>query len=420
MKIGQFSEQFHVTPETIRFYINKGLLIPMARHGRYVFSNQDMEDMETLLKLKAMRFSLSDIHRMLSLKRLSNLDSAEELHDYVNILKKQKKLLTREKKQLEEIISDLNHEITHVAGKHTGKANRLTGVPLSFLPYLACPHCQNRLSISNCQIEGDQILHGMLSCACGYQAQIQNGIIIGQPGEISIFDGPDIERNCYRMMSPDLITLMQKNYLWMLERLEKCQPKGKLILEDHINDYCICHANFEFMEKDAYYILTDKFPEIVAMYKSLIDKMDLQRNVLYIAAGSHLLPLRERCIDIYIDMACNEYAIFHHGYSADPLARYFHEATCAVGAFWHFDLKSASMAELRRQYPENWEKNFDLYYFHQYLQQHWNRLIDFNELGSVTNSGEEDSFSYHIPGEKLYLTTYFAQGFQRQQNNKTR
>lgn len=414
MKIGEFSARFQAQPETVRFYVNKGLLIPVSKHGRYIFSAQDIEDMETLLKLKAMRFSLADIHRMLSLKRLSNLDSAEELHDYVNILKKQKKLLTREKKQLEEIISNLEHEITHAAGKHAGKVSRLTGVPLSFLPFLACPHCQSRLSISNCQIEEDQILNGMLTCACGYQATIQNGIIIGQPGEISIFDGPDVERNCYRMMSPSLITLMQKNYLWLLERLEKCQPKGKLILEDHINDYCICHANFEFMEKDAFYIITDKFPEIVAMYKGLIDKMNLERNVLYIAAGSHLLPLREHCVDIYIDMAVNEYAIFHHGYSTDPLARYFHQGTSAVGAFWHFDPRSASMAELRRQYPENWEKNFDIRYFRGYLQQRWQQLIDFEELGSVTDSGDEDSFSYHIPGEKLSLTTYYTRGFRQE------
>lgn len=413
MKIGEFSRHFDLSSETVRFYINKGLLVPISRNSRYNFSDQDMSDMEQILKLKSLRFSLADIHRIISLKRLSNLDSAEELRDYINILKKQKKLLTREKHELEAIISSLQYEIVTAAGKHTGAPPRISGVPLAFLSYLACPHCQDKLSVKNCHIEQEQIISGVLTCACGYTAAIQNGIVMGEQGEVSIYDGPDLERNCYRMMSPDLITLMQKDYLWMLDRLGQCETKGKLILEDFINDYCFCHANFEFLDPNAFYILSDKFPQIVSMYKGLIDRMNLPHQILYIAAGSHLLPLKEGCVDIYIDLACNEYAIFKPGYSTDPLARHFHSGTKAVGSFWYMDHRCATWRELQKQYPENWEHNFDLPYFKKHLSERWREIKKLEDIGFITDPGEEDSFSYHVNDDKLFLLSYFASGLNQ-------
>lgn len=412
MKIGEFSDSFSLSPETVRFYINKGLLVPTSRNGRYVFSQKDAEDMEELLKLKKLRFSLSDIHRIISLKRLSNLDSAEELRDYIAILQGHMRELKEDKSELEASIAELNHEIVTASGKHSGAARRVTGVPLAFLPYLACPRCQGKLSLTNCHIEQDQIISAQLNCGCGYEAAIHKGIILGEQGEVSVYDGPDLERNCYRMMSPGLITLMQKDYLWMLDQLAKGPTQGKIILEDFINDYCFCHANFDSLDPEALYILSDKFPQVVSMYKGLIDKMNLPHQILYIAAGSHLLPLREGCVDIYLDLACNEYAIFNPGYSMDPLLRHFHADTRAIGSFWYMDAHCATREELQRQYPESWEHNFDLPYFKDYLRRLWKQVPALTDVGYVTDPGEEDSFSYHVGGDKLYLLGYVAAGLK--------
>ncbi|GAB6281042.1 MAG: hypothetical protein STSR0007_11910 [Thermovirga sp.] len=199
----------------------------------------------------------------------------------------------------------------------------------------------------------------------------------------------------------------------MLERLNKCDTKGKLVLENFVNNYCFCYSNFEFMDKSSHYIVTDKYPEIVAVYKNLIEKLDLDLQVLYIAAGSHLLPLKNNCVDIYIDLdASNEYAIFHDGYAFDALARYFHKGTYAIGAFFSFRHGGLSDQELHRQYPETWEKSFDIAYFRKYLQENWEKTLDYDNVGYVTDSGEGESFSYHVGGEKLDLDTYFVNGFK--------
>lgn len=89
MKIGEFSEHFNLPFETVRYYINKGLLIPHVKNDRYSFAPKDIKDIELILKLKSFRFSLHDIHRIISLKRLSNLDNPNELNDYLSIMNHQ-------------------------------------------------------------------------------------------------------------------------------------------------------------------------------------------------------------------------------------------------------------------------------------------------------------------------------------------
>ena len=100
MKIGEFSDLFGLAPETVRYYVNKGLLVPVSKNERYDFDNVDVDDMRLLMKLKSFRFSLSEIHRIMSLRRLSNFDSKKELMDYIDILNHQKKNMLLEKKKI--------------------------------------------------------------------------------------------------------------------------------------------------------------------------------------------------------------------------------------------------------------------------------------------------------------------------------
>ena len=118
MKIGEFSDLFGLAPETVRYYVNKGLLVPVSKNERYDFDNVDVDDMRLLMKLKSFRFSLSEIHRIMSLRRLSNFDSKKELMDYIDILNHQKKNMLLEKKEIDSIINAIKHEIASATGKH--------------------------------------------------------------------------------------------------------------------------------------------------------------------------------------------------------------------------------------------------------------------------------------------------------------
>lgn len=73
MRIGKVSEKYHISVDNIYYYINYGLLVPPKPRGQYVFDEQTVRDLEWILGLKELDFSLREIHVILSLKRISGL-----------------------------------------------------------------------------------------------------------------------------------------------------------------------------------------------------------------------------------------------------------------------------------------------------------------------------------------------------------
>ena len=71
MKIGQVSRRYGISRDNLYYYINYGLLVPPRRNNQYVFDDDTLQDLEWILELKNMEYSLAEIHRILSLRRIS-------------------------------------------------------------------------------------------------------------------------------------------------------------------------------------------------------------------------------------------------------------------------------------------------------------------------------------------------------------
>lgn len=63
--IKSFAEMFDVTPRTIRFYEDKGLLTPTRANGVRVFGPQDRMRFEKIMRGKRLGFTLDDIKEVL-------------------------------------------------------------------------------------------------------------------------------------------------------------------------------------------------------------------------------------------------------------------------------------------------------------------------------------------------------------------
>ena len=63
--IKSFAEMFDVTPRTIRFYEDKGLLTPTRTNGVRVFSLHDRMRFEKIMRGKRLGFTLDDIKEVL-------------------------------------------------------------------------------------------------------------------------------------------------------------------------------------------------------------------------------------------------------------------------------------------------------------------------------------------------------------------
>ena len=90
MKIGQLAKKYNVSVESIRYYINIGLLIPEKKEKQYYFGKKNIEEVSLILRLKELHFTLKEIHQILSIRRISNLVDEEDIYDIVNIFEDKK------------------------------------------------------------------------------------------------------------------------------------------------------------------------------------------------------------------------------------------------------------------------------------------------------------------------------------------
>lgn len=97
--IGAFAKLTAVTERTLRFYDRKGLLKPSSRneHGHRFYSEQDLFQLQKILTLKYLDFSLEEIEQYLQ----------KHDEDFRHTLESQHELLLRKKKQLDQVLETI-------------------------------------------------------------------------------------------------------------------------------------------------------------------------------------------------------------------------------------------------------------------------------------------------------------------------
>ncbi len=220
------------------------------------------------------------------------------------------------------------------------------------------------------------IWKGTLSCSCGYQAEIRHGILMTPNKNQNLQDAPDLTRELYKDLPPDLISLFQRSYNHMLKAMKEAGLQNKVICETYINAWFFIHNHLEYLPKNSRYIIIDKYPETLLMYKRLIEKQAPDLEILYLADSSTCFPLKPGCIDLHLDFfaAMNTTFIMIPSYikSCSPIWRQRQTLSALI---FIFDHAPRSMKQLLSQYPESYYKNFDLEYFHTSLKKAGYQLL---------------------------------------------
>ncbi len=411
MKISDFANKFSTNINTVRYYVNSGLLIPEKRNKQYRFNDQNIEDMSLIKLLKQFDFSIGEIHDILSLVRFSRLTAKDDIYDYLSILDHKKSLLLAESNRIQQAILELekySKTVQKMANQQEKKLSTI-GVPIAFMNYICCPNCHTNLSFCDAQIENNQIMQAALTCDCGYKAAIINGILITEGRNISEYDSPDLDRKFYKDLPASWVSLFQKSYNWLNNRMQKMDLKNKIVYENHINCYFFLYTILGKLPKDALYIVSDKYLEVITLYKDLIEKQNLGYNILFIADSSHQLPLKKASIDLYIDYcSSNEYAFFN---TDDDLFTitipYLSPDAQILGTYFYFDPGSRSHHKLLQEYPTCLSQNYLLSHLKELVRHHQLQVIDKENNGfAVDDASKNRNFSFHNRGDKIHLYSY--------------
>lgn len=418
MRIGEASKRSGVPVSTIRYYIRRGLIVPDGEGTQYLFDEQDCHTLERIVQFKKWGLSLETAHRLLSLERVSSGVEQDTVEDCVALLRTHQKRLEDQrvryqhyKEEINEFIDELNRQ----AAVPHGSALAPTGVPLRALSLLCCPRCGGAFQISKADMDMSAIFSADLHCSCGYRAEIRNGIVYAECEEKYPFDEPDIDRELYRSAPSELVSLIQKSYNWMGTRIKELSlPSGSVVMETHLNSFFALYKKLTQIDPSNIYVVQDKFPAIIELYKGYIDRLPAKPEILYIAAADNTtFPLRKGCVDLLIDYcSTNEYGIYAGDFYLDRMRQYLRPSASVIGTYFYFDPDSRSLQKLREMYPLNGEKNYTRDYFKSGIRSHYH-IVKQAEIGVSTDSGDGMTFDFHCTGDALYMRSFLLHPAER-------
>jgi DNA-binding transcriptional MerR regulator len=113
--ITELCREYDVTPRTLRFYEQKGLLHPARRGWTRLFSYRDRARLQLILRGKKVGFSLEEIKEMLDLYNLRD-GQVTQLRVASTKMRDRLEALRKQRIELEEAIADLERTIVVVDG----------------------------------------------------------------------------------------------------------------------------------------------------------------------------------------------------------------------------------------------------------------------------------------------------------------
>lgn len=318
MKIGAFARKFDVSVDTVRYYMEVGLLLPQKDGKNYIFCSQDMEDMKTICEFKNYNFPIQSLCEIMSMRRQLNSKDNRINELIVKKLLDRCDEITLEIRELEKARDSLNQKIIEYTPIEHEPAR--IGVPLEFVPMLKCPQCGSDFSFENSYIERGQIFSGDAVCTCGCAVKIRDGNIIMNDGPHMAPDlqghewwdgyiGMPITELSFR--GTRLVNTMNKCYIqlekWLREspRFDDNAHKVILTCENNCGRFLLYYLmdrpeGRQFL-RNATVVMYVSSEEIPTSVRELMGAFHEQPKIVFIIGNTYRLPLAPKCIDYFID-----------------------------------------------------------------------------------------------------------------------
>ncbi|EEM16185.1 MULTISPECIES: MerR family transcriptional regulator [Bacillus] len=406
MKIGTFAKLFHVTTDTVRYYIELGLLIPDKKNTQYQMNQLCLDDMAFITELKKLHFSLLEIQQILSYQRVTNFSDHEDIDYYNNLLIDKKNQLTKKKEDISKAIQLIEKAVQ--TSSPSSKEENLTGIPLSFVNLFYCPKCHIPLEMKDVTIKKVYIQTGSLTCTCGYEAAIEEGIIItANLYETSPYPSYFYDKETIKEINPKMINLFEKSNFWFQKVLQNVDLKNKLIVETNVDAFVSLPKYIDVLETSASYVFSGYSLAMLKKVRKRIERMNPKPNVLYILNSDLNLPLKPLSIDIFVDsFTATDFSLLNPQFPIHVLKNYFHSSSTIVGGYSYYDSSAKSLKNISALYPNSHEHILYPKYLEENLSVNGFQITQSENIGYCTDPGPY--FDYHVIDEKFHMLMYLA------------
>lgn len=408
MLIGKFANKFNVSTDTIRYYMDLGLLLPEKRNHYYEFDETCAEEMKWIQELKELRFTLQEINKILAIKRVTSLEYEEDKKYIINMFEDKKQSLQQEMEEIKKASAEIEEKISSLITT-SWKKSESNGMDATFLSILSCPLCQELLELEEAKIKGKQIFEGKLHCSnCAYNAKINDGILITKhlnQHSFNPFYIYDIEM--LKTVQSSFINLSEKANMYVKKILLEHPLNEKVILETNIDTYVFLEKYIADLNTEATYIFTGSTLPMLKMTKEKIEKKNPHLSVLYVLNSGLDLPFKHGLIDYFIDSySFNEFSLFHQTLPMKSLKHYLHKNSVLIGCYFQYENKAETLSEMKKLHPTANPDNLKANYIQENLNAGDFHIIEKYFVGETMEPGKY--IKYHTSGDTARFYVYQA------------
>lgn len=307
MKISQFAKKTQLTVDTIRYYQELGLIIPIKIGSQYDYDDRCIKDLEDILSFKSMGFSLNEIKTILSFKRLGKLSNYQEDAYYQDIFSNKHLEIIKEIENLNHVKFILESNMKKLNEKSNKVISKI-GIDLEVLPLLTCPNCREPLTLLEGEIINNQVINGNLSCVCDSEYKIIDGILA-----MNVVDEEYNINSIYDLIKDtpvDFLNNLYKDIEFAYKKIDFSLLRNKTILELNVGFGIFLRHIYDDIPNDAIYFAVDQDINKIKILKYFLEQT--QPKKINFICGDYLeLPIKKHSIDILFD----NYASSVHGFT---------------------------------------------------------------------------------------------------------
>lgn len=400
MRIGEFSKKNNISIETIRHYIDLELIIPYKKGGQYEFDENSQRTLNKILELKSLGFTLNEVKSILIYEMLGKF-TFDDNNLLENLFKLKEKEINKKIEQLSNMEIKIKEKIKEINNKEY-KNNVTIGIDINSLKYLSCISCGNDMYLEEGKIENNKVINGKLTCKCGENYIIDSGILIVENNKTS-------EDNDYKNMMEEYLKETDKDYIsnvrkgldWCYKNLEKIELKNKVLLEIGSGFGFLLRNLYNMLEGNVYIAIDNDINKHIYL-KSLLEKNNLNNNIILICSDFKEIPVKEEIVDVFLDYSgSSSYWFEKNDFSINDVLKYLKKDAYVLLAYIIFkkiNLNNSIKIENR--------KNYNIQYIKEDIKKYRFNMID-EAISDYLNkpSTYED---YFRENEEVYSYMYFG------------
>jgi DNA-binding transcriptional MerR regulator/SAM-dependent methyltransferase len=403
MKISKFAEVNNVSVDTIRHYMDLGLVIPEKKGSHYFFDEYCQKDIELILEYKWIGFSLNEIKELFLYKNLGkSLDYEKDIF-YQSLFKVKYEKIEQEIKTLKERKDKLKKTLNNLSIE-TEISSSILGVDLKVLHLFKCVKCNGNLILEDGIINKNQIVEGKLICNCGEEYAITSGVLTA--GKLfEVYKRKSLEDSISDYIHETdtaFLENVQRGGEWAKKKLMQLDLNEKILLDLGSGIGFFLRNIYEELPEECLYIAVDRDLNKLLLLKDVIERRNVKRNIVFICADFLNIPIQNNSVDIVIDQSgTSNYSFEYEEFLLCELNSLFKHNCYLLSSFILFNKFS-----INSQIAPRLRENFTSAKVTKEIENLQFQSIDESTSNYLIRGGRYEDF--FVQGEEIYTYSFFG------------